>query len=222
MLDPSSEGTESPFSTASQRKEHFMRGFRYCAAALALVALLVALPSVATAGRLGFQGMFGFGGDLELESNAGRGKQDARATFGLGAFYEFEFWSYFHFGLNAHFLWFNGADLDRAEIGRSMFIDIAPFLKPRYPLFGGSGEVYLKVPIGLAIVVPSSDLKDASTGTGVAAGALLGFGYQLFGTVGLHAEMGWTGHYTTVDVGNGKVDANLSQFALNFGASLSF
>lgn len=177
----------------------------------------------------GVGGMFGFGGEGEVEVDVGptevSSEDDFDATLGFHAWFDTTLSSLAHsgtwtqnlrFGGESRFLFWETED----QNDKSLTMEFCPTVKLLFPI-KPEIDLFARFAPGFSVVVPSDDLEgfDASFGFNI---ALFGGGtYQLTPQFGLYAEMGFIFHDTfgSASVGNLEGDYQMSgaQFHLNFG-----
>lgn len=194
-----------------------------------VVAALAALVTTTVAGRadaleVGFKGMFAFGGEASIEDQGAEADDDMEATAGFGLYGTYGLFRYLDIGAQVAFLWYETEAMDDNDQDANTAIDIGALVKPKFPLLGGKLDIYVAVPIGLSIFVPSSDTDDViKTGVGMHVGVLPGVAYRFWKGLGAFAELGWSFHLGKHDKkGGGDYEYSFSQFALNLGVSYEF
>ncbi|MFB6263277.1 MAG: hypothetical protein ABEL76_06585 [Bradymonadaceae bacterium] len=202
--------------------------------------------------RLFVFGTFGFGGELDLEtdiqnaSNPADQTVDMQPTTGVGVHFGVPINRYVTIGGRTTFFWWSTEDSDDAGFDRFMAlnIDIAP--KARYPFAGGDAEVYATIPVGMTLNIPnSSNEKEfeeilAQRGQDIPVNIvptvswnlslLAGVAYRFTSTFGVFAEGGWYNQHVRrlVELEGStrtvEVDQTgvFSQFGLNGGLVLTF
>ncbi len=204
--------------------------------AAVVAALTVAVTGDARAQRRGGEGgsragayaLFGFGGEAEIDfdgSSIFDADVDLETTFGFGLVFEHALHRYFLLGGRFEAGWWNTDDWDDADVDRSVFLDISPQARGRYPFELGqaTAEVSLAVPFGLTISFPDDDIAgDWGTGLGYNVGVLGGFAILLEGGFGFSAEMGWRWHAFSHEEQDSDVDVDVStgQFVMHLGVLL--
>lgn len=176
--------------------------------------------------RLGLLTSIGAGGETETESGGGVSASDNRATAGFVVTGEVPVIRYLAVGLDFGVLFGETDGMHVADIDRTAILDITPVLKGMVPYQGGRGEVFLKVPVGLSVAIPSRDLEQATgleTGVGWTAAVLAGTQYFVWDDLALQLELGWQGHGSNADLAfGGDATSTTHQFQLRFGAVWEF
>lgn len=196
------------------------------------ILLVILIPAVAFGGygsgfRMGLMGNFGFGGEYRYETTGfADSKDDADPSAGLTVFGEYPVGRYLVPGLQFGFLSIQSDSGDTLNLDRSTYIDISPAIKGRYQFARNHGEVYVSVPVGLTIGVPSSDVEksqNVETAVGWNAGVLAGANYNVWSRLGIIVELGWQGHGVSHSrtVG-GDTMVTVHQFALRTGFLWAF
>ena len=144
----------------------------------------------------------GFGGEIEIEADPVSIKPDAAATLGGDLRLDFPVHRYVTLGpvLSVY-----AAKEDFDFVDRNVLLDIAPFVKGRYPFtLGGqrrAAEAYLLLQVGLTLGFSSEDRWGTERfGPGWNLGFALGFQSLVSKRVGLLAEIGWTRSQANFDV----------------------
>ena len=137
---------------------------------------------------------------------------------------EYAFLKYAAAGLELGVLFAKTDAMDDADQDRGTIVDVNLVLEGHYPYLAGKGEVYVKMPLGLAIAVPSNDLDDEyETGTGWTVGLLFGNRYFFWGGLGCEFELGWQGHGVGGDRKTvGEFESTSHQFQLRLGLIYGF
>lgn len=185
--------------------------------------------------------VLGVGGEVEVETTivgfTGSGDDDLELSYGGGFQYVKPLHRYFALGgLLALRSWSSDAYSD-ADLDRNLLLDIDVVPMGRLPLGDGGIELYLAVPIGLALDFWGEDgisvgaggnavvTTDVNTGIGFALAVLVGARFQVAGGFGLFAELGYQlhsfSHEAQATSPLGTVDQDfdfaLGQLALNAG-----
>jgi hypothetical protein len=197
-----------------------------------VAALLVSQPSFAALGGkldVGIKAQFGLGGEYNIEIQNQESDDDAEATVGFALFAQYEVFRYIDIGLLFGFNWLATEGMDDGNVDANAAIDIDALLKLKYPFMDGRFEIYLAVPIGLTIVVPSDDYEKLfnvkpETGIGMNVSVLPGISYRFWGGLGAFLELGWVFRMAKHGFkgADAELEFNVSQFALNFGLTYTF
>jgi hypothetical protein len=197
--------------------------------------------------RLFVFGNLAFGGELEVEieteRSAGGQTQtetgdldlgDMEMTNGLGAHFGFPVHRFFTIGGRVSYVSYFTESLDDIDADRLTLLNIDAAPKARYPLAGGSAEIYATVPVGLSLNFPNDDLADGDVeaGTGVSWNISLlgGASYKFNSSIGVFAEGGLYNQNITIPA-EGTVQGvdieqtttgSFSQFGLLAGAFFTF
>jgi hypothetical protein len=202
----------------------------------ATATLAVALPSSAAAQSLDVGGMvdFGFGGEVDWEYTVDRWHFDdddfLDPMLGFGLFARYQLHENFDLGGELHVLWWRTDEMEDVDIDRCTLIDIAVRPMGKYGFANVPLELYLALPIGLTISVPSDEASDAfqridsgdiDAGTGINLALLAGLNYHPMPEFGLFVELGWTMHWYVNDLDTARateLESLMNQFALRVGA----
>lgn len=193
-------------------------------------------------GRVLVGPMFGLGGELESEISFPRANQagdfdsDMLATMGGFLQYEAPVHTNVVLGARGAFGAFTTEDQDDADWARDMLFNFNALVKLRYPFLSSPGEVYVGVPVGLSLVLPSDDWEDSyryqvETEMGVTWNMAVvgGLNYLMFDQFGLFVEGGWMlqnvaweGDAPTRSGGTTKAEfeGSFSQFGLTAGVTI--
>ncbi|MFP4598606.1 MAG: hypothetical protein ACLFVJ_10170, partial [Persicimonas sp.] len=176
--------------------------------------------------------LFGLGGEfegeLENKVTGGTAEMDEDMLSTLGGFLHFEAPLHRHFVLGGRAAMgaFTAETQDDNDWSRDLLFNFNAVPKLRYP-FNAPGEVYVGVPVGMSLIMPSDDWEDeigvdAEMGINWNMSVVGGFNYLMFGEFGLFGEAGWMLQnvgWDGDDPAGDKVelDASFSQFGINFG-----
>ena len=202
--------------------------------------------------QLHIAGAFGFGAKTEdkvkvsdgTNKASAKSKSDNLASLGFMLGADYAVLRYLVVGGRFQFMSWNVEGLDDFDIGRSFALDIDAVVKGRYPFANDRAEVYLAIPIGISILIPSGDLEDKqmlapwgvnvkldySTTVNWNMAVLVGIQYLFIPNFGVYLEMGAIIRGITL---HGEKSANnqkferddegtQSQFGLNIGMTYAF
>lgn len=178
--------------------------------------------------RLGFHGVFGFGGEAEQDvdgSSIFDRDYDLETTFGFGLVVEHAIHKFVLFGARFETAWWNTDDWDDNDIDRSVILDFDGQGKVRFPFMidRAVAEVSFTVPIGLSISIPSDDIPgDPNTGVGFNVAFLGGFGIMFGGGFGFYGEIGWHIHSLAHELQDTDTDVDVSTGQLVMHAGFMF
>ncbi|QDG51027.1 hypothetical protein FIV42_09870 [Persicimonas caeni] len=190
-------------------------------------------------GRVLVGPMFGLGGELEAELSIpeldGSGDIESDMLTTLGGFLQYEapVHPYVLLGARGAFGAFIAEMQDDDDYARDLMFNFDAVAKLRYPFLTAPGELYVGLPVGLSVIVPSEDWEDqdgfeAETGVSWNMGVVGGLNYLLFEQFGLFVEGGWMlqnvaleGDVTTsYGTFKGEFEGSFSQFGLTAGVTI--
>ena len=152
--------------------------------------------------RLDLLFRLGFGGNIEIEAEPVAIKPDAAPTLGGDLRLDFPVHRFVTLG---PVLGVYAAKEDFSFVDRNVLVDVATFLKARYPFTLGSqrraAETYLLLQVGLTLGFSDEDSWGTERfGPGWNIGFGLGFESFVSKRVGLLAEIGWARSQANFDV----------------------
>jgi hypothetical protein len=151
-------------------------------------------------------------------ASAGGVEDDMRPSFGGALWYDHPVHTYFALGGLVSFARWNTEAGDTVGHEGNSLIDISLVPRVRYPL-EKIVEIYLALPVGLAIDAASGDPygTDNDTGLGFNFSALLGGQLAVSEGFGIMGEMGYGIHSVSHSFGGANVDIDLRQFQVTAG-----
>lgn len=203
--------------------------------ALALVLSMATVSPRAAAGPLDLGGRFELeaGGEIDWDwrsaLGSGHDDDDLEPTLGLGVFARYGLHEYFSLGGEISVLWWRSDDMEDGNIDRCVLLDIAVRPQGQLPLLDGALDLYVAVPLGVAISIPSDEMEDVfdgrlDSGAGVALAVLAGLDYRFLPEFGALVELGWAMHWFVNDIdaqGADDVESTMNQFAFRIGVFYS-
>ena len=232
-----------------ERKAH---AILLAAVVASLLVVTVSLPQKAQAKsyespRFSLAARFGFGGDLEYETEADNEFDSTAMNPSFGAFVQLEFpvLNFLFVGGRVDYLGYVTSEEADENLGRHSAISLDPLVKFRLQLPDGQTTIYAAFPIGPSLTIPSKDLTeqfetlDIELSPGIAwnFSALAGIHFQGGGNKpGLFIEGGWMlqnlKYPATITTTNAMtnesteeddaLEGKFSQIALNAGFSFPF
>ncbi len=203
---------------------------------LSLVFVLAVGAGSASAKNLrgGVKMQFGLAGEVAYETNNAENDVDLEATIGFAPFIEYKLHKYISvgglFGVN---FWLD-ENMDAGNLDRNTLLDIDALVRVHYPFLKGKMELYVALPVGLTVSIPSDEVEDGykaagqelKTGIGANVSLLAGVAYTVWRQLDLFLELGWVLHYAKHDIeANGQTfdhEGLMNQMALNFGGAWRF
>jgi len=192
---------------------------------LTMIGLLVLGGQAHADTRFGVGGMFGFGGEGEVEVDAGpiggSSESDFDPTVGFNLWVDTTLsslvrsgtWTrYLRFGGEARFLFWETED----QQDKSVTMEFCPVAKLSFPIKRDI-DLFVRFAPGFSVMLPSDDLQGFDTGFGFNIALLAGGTYQLTSQVGVLAELGFIIHNVYGDLTAGDYSMSGTQFHLDFG-----
>lgn len=211
-------------------KSHLIRSAIVAVATLSTT--LVASPAFAAGPRAGFNAALAFAGKLDVKTTGfADTDDDLEVTAGFSFFGYWPVLRNLHLGAEMAFQWWKGELQDNANFDANMAMDISVLIKGRIPFASERAEVYLVVPFGYSLNVPSDDVQKKSqfqsieTGHGFNYGIRAGAGYRVWRGLWLNLEMGWGGRKSNHSFKNfptTETDFTMNQMVFRFGSAWEF
>lgn len=200
--------------------------------------------------RLFVFGNLAFGGEIEPEietettingqtnTNTTDGQEvDMETSNAFGAHFGVPVHRFFTVGGRVSYVSYLTEGMDRGDIDRLSLLNIDAAPKARYPLAGGSAEIYATVPVGITLNFPNEDFQDQAgsnaeynTTTTWNISLLGGASYRFTSNIGVFAEGGlynqnvkWVVEGSSQNTETTRTTtASFSQFGLLAGAFFAF
>jgi hypothetical protein len=188
-------------------------------------------PPFADGARVGGGLVTGFAGNLELDVEGSAifdVDDDLLASIGFDVFVEYAFMKYIALGARSSLVWWNADSFQDADISRSFLWTIDAMAKAKYPfaIENLGAEVFLAVPLGLTVSVPSGEINgNPNVAPGFNIAIMGGFALWFTEQIGAYTQLGWQWHWAGHELRdpdpNVDIAARISQLRWTLGLTVA-